>query len=243
VKLADPVYVRGPQANMTWRGSVEVERSAGEEIRATGAVVADRGRVNFLGRDFIVDSGRVTLPEQGDLDPYIALTAVTQTEEGAVTIDVHGRASRPELRLSSDPPLPESDVFALLVTGSSGGADKEGEGGAVEAKAASLLAAFQNPVLQRELQDRVGIDRVGVSFGDTIDQPIVAVGKRVSRKIYLETRYHHNAPEFENNAEVHLEYSIKPPAWTVETFIGDAAKGGVEVWWRKRFGRPREPKQ
>ena len=241
LKLADPVYVRGPQANMTWRGSVEIERTAGEQVRAHGALVADRGRINFLGRDFIVDSGRVTLPEQGDIDPYIALTAVTQTEEGAVTIDVHGRASRPELRLSSDPPMPESDVFALLVTGSSGSAGQEGEGGAVEAKAASLLAAFQNPVLQRALQDRVGIDRVGVSFGDTIDQPIVAVGKRVSRKIYLETRYHHNAPQFENNAEIHLEYSIKPPSWTVETFIGDAAKGGVEVWWRKRFGKPRQP--
>jgi autotransporter translocation and assembly factor TamB len=241
LKLADPIYVRGPQANMTWRGGVEIERTAGEKVRAHGALIADRGRINFLGRDFIVDSGRVTLPEQGDIDPYIALTAVTQTEEGEVTIDVHGRASRPELRLSSDPPMSESDVFALLVTGSSG-ADSEGEGGAVEAKAASLLAAFQNPVLQRELQDRVGIDRVGVSFGDTVDQPIVAVGKRVSRKIYLETRYHHNAPQFENNAEIHLEYSIKPPHWTIETFIGDAAKGGVEVWWRKRFGRPREPK-
>lgn len=242
MKLADPIYVRGPQANMTWRGSVDVERTGDQPVHAHGALIADRGRINFLGRDFIVDSGRVTLPEQGDIDPYIALTAVTQTEEGAVTIDVHGRASRPELRLSSDPPMSESDVFALLVTGSSSGAEKEGEGGAVEAKAASLLAAFQNPVLQRELQDRVGIDRVGVSFGDTIDQPIVAVGKRVSRKIYLETRYHHNAPQFENNAEIHLEYTIKPPAWTIETFIGDAAKGGVEVWWRKRFGRPREPK-
>ncbi len=237
--LADPVFVRGPQANMSWRGGIELDRD-NEKIRAHGALTCDRGRINFLGHDFVIDSGRVTLPERGELDPYIALTAVTQTEEGEVTIDVHGRASRPELRLSSDPPLPESDVFALLVTGSSGGAD-EGEGGEVEAKAANLLVAFQNPVLQRELQDRLGIDRVGVSFGDNVDQPIVAVGKRVSRKVYLETRYHHNAPKDQNNAEIHLEYSIKAPHWSVETFIGDAAKGGLEVWWRTRFGRPPAP--
>ncbi len=242
VALADPVFVRGPQANMTWRGEVAIERTVGEKVRAHGALVADRGRINFLGRDFIVDSGRITLPEQGDLDPYIALTAVTQTEEGEVSIDVHGRASRPELRLSSDPPMSESEVFALLVTGSSGATQDEGERGDVQAKAASLLAAFQNPVLQRELQDRIGVDRVGVSFGDSVEEPILAVGKRVSRKVYVETRYHHNAPQFENTAEIRLEYSIKPPAWTVETFIGDAAKGGLEVWWRKRFGRPRAPK-
>jgi autotransporter translocation and assembly factor TamB len=240
-KLADPVYVRGPQANMTWRGGVTVAHNAGEPVHVEGALIADRGRINFLGHDFVIDSGRITLPERGDIDPYIAITAVTQTPEGIVTIDVHGRASRPELRLSSDPPMPESDVFALLVTGSSSGADK-GEGGDVGAKAASLLAAFQNPVLQRELQDSLGIDRVGVSFGDSVDQPILAVGKRVSKKVYLETRYHHNAPVNENHAEIHLEYTIKAPAWSVETFIGDAAKGGLELWWRRRFGRPPEPR-
>jgi len=240
--LADPLYVRGPQANMTWRGKVELTRRGDAEIRAEGALVVDRGRISFLGKDFVIDSGSLTLPEQGELDPYIALTAITQTPEGTVTIDVHGRVSRPELRLSSDPPLAESDVFALLVTGSSSGA-KDGGGGEVEAKAANLLAAFQNPVLQRQLQDRLGIDRVGITFGDTVEQPIVAVGKRVAPKLYLETRYHHNAPMGENRAELHLQYEIKAPSWSVETFIGDAAKGGVELWWRKRFGRPRAPKE
>ncbi len=240
--LADPLYVRGPQANMTWRGKVEVTRRGDADIRAEGALVVDRGRISFLGKDFVIDSGSLTLPEQGELDPYIALTAITQTPEGTVTIDVHGRVSRPELRLSSDPPLAESDVFALLVTGSSSGA-KDGGGADVEAKAANLLAAFQNPVLQRQLQDRLGIDRVGITFGDTVEQPIVAVGKRVAPKLYLETRYHHNAPMGENHAELHLQYEIKAPSWSVETFIGDAAKGGLELWWRKRFGRPRAPKE
>ncbi|MBC8071329.1 MAG: translocation/assembly module TamB domain-containing protein, partial [Deltaproteobacteria bacterium] len=240
-KLGDPIYVRGPQANMTWRGGVEVEHDPGQPVKVTGALNCDRGRINFLGRDFEIDSGRVTLPEQGPIDPYIAVTAITETSEGQVTIDVHGRASRPELRLYSDPPMSESDIFALLVTGGSGSDDEGGEGD-VGAKAASLLAAFQNPVLQRELQDRLGIDRVGVSFGDTVDQPIVAVGKRVSKKVYLETRYHHNAPDNYNRAEIHLEYTIKAPSWTIETFIGDAAKGGLEVWWRRRFGRPPEPR-
>lgn len=240
--LADPLYVRGPQANMTWRGKVELTRRGEADIRAEGALVVDRGRISFLGKDFVIDSGSLTLPAHGELDPYIALTAVTQTPEGTVTIDVHGRVSRPELRLSSDPPLAESDVFALLVTGSSSGA-KDGGGGEVEAKAANLLAAFQNPVLQRQLQDRLGIDRVGITFGDTVEQPIVAVGKRVAPKLYLETRYHHNAPVGENHAELHLQYEIKAPSWSVETFIGDAAKGGLELWWRKRFGRPRAPKE
>ena len=96
--------------------------------------------------------------------------------------------------------------------------------------------------VRREIQ-LVSGDLGSPTCGDTVEQPIVAVGKRVAPKLYLETRYHHNAPMGENRAELHLQYEIKAPSWSVETFIGDAAMGGVELWWRKRFGRPRAPKE
>ncbi len=238
-RLADPIFIRGPQANMTWRGAIELEhRSSGVEgekgaLSASGALTADGGRINLLGNDFEIDHGRVTMPEVGEVDPYIDLVATTQLPDASVDVIVRGRASRPELRFTSDPPMPESDVFALLVTGTT---SSDQEGTDVQTKAASLLAAFQNPVLQRELQDSLGIDRVGVAFGDDVDQPIVTVGKRVSKKVYVETRYHHNAPRDENTAELQVEYMFKPPAWSVETFFGDAAKGGIGLWWRRRFG-------
>jgi len=235
-RLADPVFIRGPQANMTWRGAIEIEHGGDGRLAASGALTADGGRINLLGRDFEIDRGRVTMPDRGEVDPYIDLVASTETAEATVNVIVRGRASRPELRFTSDPPMPESDVFALLVTGSSGESG-QGDGTDVEAKAASLLAAFQNPVLQRELQDSLGIDRVGVAFGDDVDQPIVTVGKRVSRNVYVETEYHHNAPRDDNTAELQVEYTFKPPNWSVETFFGDAAEGGIGLWWRKRFGR------
>lgn len=241
-RLGDPIFIRGPQANMTWRGAIELEHHATGELTAKGALTADGGRINLLGNDFEIEHGRVTMPEVGDVDPYIDLVATAQLPEASVDVIVRGRASRPELRFRSDPPMEESDVFSLLVTGSTSSDDG---GTDVQTKAASLLAAFQNPVLQRELQDSLGIDRVGVAFGDDVDQPIVTVGKRVSKKVYVETRYHHNAPRDENTAEAQLEYMFKPPAWSVETFFGDAAKGGIGLWWRRRFGghQPAPPKK
>ena len=137
--------------------------------------------------------------------------------------------------------MSESDIFALLLTGHSDAT--EAQDGDFSAKAASLLAAFENPALQKQLRDKVGIDRVGVGFGDTVEQPIVTVGKRLNRKTYVEASYHHNAPADENQAEVRLEYQFKPPRWSVETYFGDRAEGGVGLWWRRRFGGPKpEPK-
>jgi autotransporter translocation and assembly factor TamB len=242
VRLADLVRVRGASADMDWGGQVKVVRRAGAEPTATGALSTNAGRVSLLGNDFAIDHGKITLPRHGELDPYIDLVATTDTEEALVTMRVQGRVSRPSLRLRSEPQLPESDIFALLLTGHADAA--EAQEGDFSAKAASLLAAFENPALQQQLRRTVGIDRAGIGFGETVEQPIVTVGKRITRKVYVEASYHHNAPPEENEAEVRLEYRFKPPSWSVETYFGDAAAGGIGVWWRRRFGRPakRPPK-
>lgn len=64
-----------------------------------------------------------------------------------------------------------------------------------------------------------------------------AVGKRLGKHFYVETECHHNAAPTENRAGGRVEYYIDP-RWSVETFYGDANKGGIDLFWRKRFGRP-----
>lgn len=231
--LDDPLRVRGPQADMDWNGRFELLRRPDVPPQARGAFRTEGGRVSMLGDDFDIESATIRFPETGELDPFIDLVATTDTSEALVTMIIRGRVSRPQLELRSEPPMPESDIFALLVTGHADADeanDKE-----LSAKAAGVLAAFNNAALQRQLRDKVGIDRVGVGFGDTVEQPIVTVGKRVNDKLYVEAGYHHNAPRGTNEAEVRLEYRFAPPRWSVETFFGDAAQGGVGLWWNRRF--------
>jgi hypothetical protein len=60
----------------------------------------------------------------------------------------------------------------------------------------------------------------------------------LGRHFYVETRYHHNAPPTENRVGGRVEYYIDP-RWSVETFYGDANKGGIDLFWHRRFGRDR----
>jgi hypothetical protein len=232
-RLDKPAVVIGPDVDMEWDGAVEVMRVGGS-TRVTGALEATRGRIGLLGRDFDVERGLITLPEEEVIDPFVDLVATTQMPDAAVTITVRGRASRPDLRLSSSPAMPETEVFSLLVTGVPGGAREEGT--EFDAQAAAMLAAFNNPVLSRTLRESIGLDRVGLAFGEDIEQPILTVGKRLTRRLYLETRYHHDAPLHANTAEVRLDYAFKPPRWSLQTHFGDAAIGGIEIWWQRRFG-------
>ena len=96
--------------------------------------------------------------------------------------------------------------------------------------------AFNNPTLERQLNYRLGVDRIGVGMGSSMDEPILAVGKRLGRHFYVETEYHHNAPSTENRAGGRVEYYIDP-RWSIETSYGDANKGGIDLYWRKRFGK------
>lgn len=234
VDLKEPVEIRGNGINMRWGGKVAVSQ-ASEERSVKGELVAERGsKFSLLGTEFRIDRGRVFLPPQGvTVDPYLDIVAIGQKPQAEVTATVRGRVSRPELRLSSNPPLTEPQILSLLVTGTV----EPGEGNkqSIDAKAANLLANFSNPALSRYLDRTLGIDKIQVGFGADITQPILTVGRRISEKLYAETSYHHNAPPRENRVEARVEYYFTP-AWSLESSYGTSAVGGVDVFWRKTFG-------
>jgi translocation and assembly module TamB len=227
IVLAEPLRIVGPSVDMSWKGKIEAEGND-----ATGALTADKGYFDLLGNDFDIEHGTVTLPDDGSNLPFVDLVAHTTVDDVQITATVRGKLPKPELILSSSPSMSQSEIFTVLVTGS---ADTESaDPDEVEAKAASVLAAMSNPALQRQLNERLHIDRVGVGFGESTEQPILSAGKNVTKKVYVESQYHHNAPRRENRAELRVQYRFAP-RWSVETFFGDAAAGGVDLFWGRAF--------
>jgi autotransporter translocation and assembly factor TamB len=230
VELREPLLISGTSIDMAWAGALELHIDGGK-VEVGGQVEARRGRLRLFGNSFELRRGIVTLPADGTLDPYIDLQAVSSLPEAEVTVTVRGRLSRPTLEFSSNPALSEYEILTLLITGSTeiGESDRD-----VAAKAASLLAAVSNPQLQNQLNQRLGLDRVAIGFGETIDQPILTIGKRIGRDVYVETRYHHNAPEDQNTTQIGVEYGFLP-RWSLQGFFGDAAVGGLGFFWTRSF--------
>lgn len=236
VRLADPVAIIGPAIDMRWKGSVTATSGPGDVAKADGTLEAEGGRFDLLGNDFQIERGNVTLTDDGSNVPFVDVVAVTSVDDITITATVRGPLPRPELVLSSSPSMSQSDIFTVLVTGSADTQDADPD--EVEAKAASVLAALSNPALQQQLNSKLRVDKVGVGFGESTDQPILTVGKHVSKRVYAETEYHHNAPKTENRAEVRVEYRFWP-RWSIETFFGDAAAGGVDLLWGRAFDTKR----
>lgn len=237
IDASDPIEITGPDVSMRWSGSVTAASASGRNA-VSGRIAAEGGRFWLLNNSFVIDSGEVSLPATGPLDPYIRLVARTETQAALVTVEIKGRLSRPDLTLTSDPSMNQYQILTLLLTGRSDTGEGGENGDEVRAQAASLLLALNNPVLEQQLNDRLGVDRIGLSMGEDVDEPVVAVGKRLGRHFYVETEYHHNAPSTENRTGGRVEYYINPQ-WSIETFYGDANKGGIDLFWHKRFGRPK----
>ncbi len=232
--LETPLIIKGDFMDMEWGGGISVHLLGGN-TSVNGQFELVRGRYEFLGNSFKVDEALLSFPPGTSNEPFLNLAANASMPDAEVLMMIKGRTSAPKLTFRSQPPMPEYQIFTLLVTGNL--ETNEESQDEVQGKAANLgsgLIAYQFPQLQQQLKRRLGIDRVGVSFGETADQPILTVGKRITRRIYVESAYHHNAPDDVNRTQGKVEIQLVP-RWTLETFYGDANIGGIDVFWHMPF--------
>jgi hypothetical protein len=65
-----------------------------------------------------VQSGSVTLRPDSPTNPYLDLKGISKINSYLVQVYASGTVQNPKLVLTSDPPLPESEIMLLLATGS-----------------------------------------------------------------------------------------------------------------------------
>ena len=238
VALVDPLEIVGNKLAMRWQGKVRATEEAGVR-EVTGQLNSKDGFIEFAGNRFTIERGVITLPEDtGEIAPFVNVVATTQVRATQVTLTVRGRLPKPELVLESSPSMSQGAILTLLLTGKEEVGD--GEEGQVLAAAASLLAAFQNSELRNYVNERTGIDQIAVTFEDGANRPVLSLGKRLSDDLYVETAMRINPRRGKNRVEARIEYELAPH-WTLETSFGDAAVGGVDLFWEKILGNPKNP--
>jgi len=198
--------------------------------KAADLEAAEPGRIAM--RD--TDTAQKALP----LDIIIDVLAEGTTVDTRVATELRGPLNRPELLLASSPELPEYQILTLLITGRVDAVDEHD--GEVRRQVARLVEQFHNPSLKRQLFDKLGVDKIGFGFGASVAEPILTVGRQINRRLYVESVYHHNAPEGVNTGEGRVQYRLDPH-WTVNTAFGDAAAGSAGVFWRTSWGGQKRP--
>lgn len=174
------IFVRGRGLDAELGGSIRIEGPV-TSIEPVGSFELIRGRLSILGRRIVFDDGSVTLI--GDLDPFVNLTATSQSGDTTVIITVSGRASDISIDFSSQPALPQDEVIARLIFDRSI-SELSAFQIAQLAAAVAELSGGQNTSLLGQLRQSTGLDDLDV-VTDAEGNAAVRAGRYVRDNVYL----------------------------------------------------------
>jgi translocation and assembly module TamB len=183
VQADDRVLVEGMGLESSWRGDIRLRGTAASP-QFVGAATLVRGEFSFAGSTFDLTSGRVGFNGR-PLDSSLNIQAQTQAEEVTAFVTISGTAGKPDIRFGSSPSLPEDEILSRLLFGSS-----VADLSVTEAvQLATAVAGLQSGVdTMGKIRRSVGVDRLRL-VGDNSQTGMgtgIAVGKRLTRNIYVE---------------------------------------------------------
>ena len=136
--------MRGTDLNVQLGLSEGFRVEYANEARMFGEVMVLLGRVDVLGRRFDVQRDSQVRFTGPVMAPYINVTAEHRNENAGVTVfvTVRGQGKEVTLKTTSDPALPESEIYTLLATGRR--TLERGSGASMNAgaQAASVVGSF-----------------------------------------------------------------------------------------------------
>lgn len=234
------VRVRNNLADLTGSADLVVRGSLARPI-VFGDVEFDRGgNLVYSENRFEVERARLTFTSSTRIDPIIDLVARTEVREYDVTLSLSGRLETLQARVSSDPPLSDLDVVALLTTGrtpAEGGlllGTSETETTSAASAAQGFLYGQAASVVSERLESLFGFDTLRISpvtseTGSAIGS--VTVGKRLSKNVLVT---YTSQPTATEAFLVQVEWQVDEHLTLIFSSIeGDSYR--VDARWDKRF--------
>ncbi len=169
-------------------GTMKVEGSPAKP-RLTGQVRANPDtKIKFRENIFDVSSAILSFDDPLEINPRINLNARTRVDGFDVNLLVQGTGKKPEISVSSIPPMPERDILSLLALGTTDQSLTTTDSGSQQGTAAGqqLISGVANQAL-KGVTKKLGVDvQLSPGFDDTNgDYQKVVVKIPVNRKLDL----------------------------------------------------------
>jgi translocation and assembly module TamB len=224
VYLDENLSVRSPQAHVRVGGTLSLEGTVAEPL-LLGSVETQEGRITFRRHRFVLENAVVRFDDPRQINPYLDVRATTRIRTYDVTMELTGRADDLTIRLTSEPPLPQADLLALVTLGQT--REELGHSGGL---------AFAGEAAQMISQELLGaetsmpLDIVEFGKSDTGQQQF-RVGKRINDRTLV--TYSGSFAEG-GKQKLRVEYQVVGPLLLAGEQAFSGAFGG-DVILRLRF--------
>lgn len=235
-----------PGARIEWSGA-HVEMDGSVRLRGTwdrpvllGHIHLLSGEMPFRGNTFQLTRGDINFSNPFRLDPVLNVEATTTISQYQVTIDFSGSASHLVMNYRSDPPLPDSDVVALLALGS------PGEGAAIGSQPGASQNYGATALLSEAISSGVG-SRIEHLFGISsfrVDPFIAgaATESNAAARVTIQEQVRHDLTiTYSTNATTSNQYQLIQVEYAVNrglsvVFLRDInGTYGLDIKWVKHL--------
>ncbi|HEY7787430.1 MAG TPA: translocation/assembly module TamB domain-containing protein, partial [Casimicrobiaceae bacterium] len=171
-------------------GSVRITTSANGTLEGRGTIRAINGTYFAFGQTLTIDRGRVIF--DGPLDnPALDVVALRKNLPVEAGVELTGTVKVPQIRVTSNPPVPQNEALAWLVTGQGLNGTGRIDYAALSAASAALLGqrgkTFTADIAQRFGLTDISLQQSGAGTGATsaTASQVVVFGKRISDRLSL----------------------------------------------------------
>jgi translocation and assembly module TamB len=235
-----------PGARIEWTGA-HIEVDGNVRLRGTwdrpvllGHVHLLSGEMPFRGNTFQLTRGDINFANPFRLDPVLDVELTSNISQYQVTIDFSGPADRLSMNYRSDPPLPDSDIVALLALGSPGeiSALRSQPGTSQNYGATALLTEAITSGIGGRIEHLFGISQFRVdpfAAGNTTESNAAAritVVEQVARGLTI--TYSTNAATTNQYQLIQVEYAVKRNV-SVEFLRDINGTYGFDIKWVRHF--------
>jgi translocation and assembly module TamB len=203
------------------------------EIGIVGNIRLGRGDLDLFDRRYVID--RAALNFDGSTDPLLDVRITHDFPDVTTVTEVHGRMSKPELVMSSQPPTYSQAELLGFLLGGEPNSDPNLAPSArqkVETAGTSFVTSQVSGYVRRALP--VDIDVLRYESATASSSAAVLVGTWITRSLFLAYRQHLEARPDENTGEGELEYWIRRRL-VLQGTVGDRGYHGIDLLWRRRW--------
>ncbi|SFG21615.1 translocation/assembly module TamB domain-containing protein [Sulfitobacter dubius] len=224
INAPNRIFVRGRGLDAELGGALNLSGTTNRIISA-GRFELIRGRLDILGKRFLLDEGSVQF--QGDFIPYIRFVTSTDTEAGEVRVIVSGPANEPEVTFESTPAAPQDEVLSQLLFGRN-----ISEISAFQAlqlaSAVATLAGREGDGIIGNLREGFGLDDLDVTTTDD-GATALRLGKYLTDNVYTDV-----TAASDGTGEVSLNLDISE-SLTAKGTLGSDGDSSIGIFFERDY--------
>lgn len=221
--VGDRIFVHGRGVYADLKGKVHILGSTQEPV-FNGRFDLRRGTLQLLGRKLTFKKGEIDLVSSRI--PQINFIAETESDGVRLYVTVSGSVLHPIFSFSSQPSLPQDEIFSRVIFGKPSGSLSAGQ--AIQlAQTLSQLNGGTNLRLLDNLAQSLGLDSVSISSDDKGHLGL-EVGKRINDNVYM--GFQQGSGEMPNKIKLDIEV-IKNLKLQGEVGDDGSTAAGVGMEW------------